>query len=449
MATLFDVAREFESSAAYYQMAAQNALRLFAGTEAEALAQLGLVAAQAIAGAPERRRLELALHESLALALRNQKTHASSEALESHRRVEELSQECGDQMGTFFAHVGMFWSALSTCDFAGARERANECLGISERMADPAVLMQARFLIGYSCLLLAEHVKADQNLRDSIALYDPARDAALVETFGLDVRANGLAFLAMNCWYRGFPGEAQSLMREAVEFARAAQHPMPLSVVLVSHALLCELLDDPREMMTASQEVIEVANKHGLQKNTLFWGKFANGWSMSRLGKPDAGWTLIREAIVEAETIHMSLALPLLSFGLASALLEHGLTEEAAAALEQSLSQAESCGPCEMLSEMYRVKGEILLRSGAAENGEGQLVKALKTARQFGQRSNELRAAMSLGSLYHQQGQTEVARSLLSDVYSAFTEGFETRDLQRAKALMDSFGEVNAHVASV
>lgn len=448
LATLFDVAREFESSAAYYQTAAQNALRLFAGTEAQALAQRGLVAAQAIAGAPERRRLELALHASLALALRNQKTHASSEALESHRRVEELSQECGDEMGTFFAQVGMFWSALSTCDFAGAQERANECLRIAERMGD-AVLMQARFLIGYSSFLLAEHVKADRNLRDSIALYNPARDAALVETFGLDIRANGLAFLAMNCWYRGLPSEAQSLMREAVELARAAQHPVPLSVVLVSHAMLCELLDDPREMMTAAQEVIEVANKHGLQTNTLFWGKFANGWSMTRLGKPDAGWALIREAIVEAETIHMGLALPLLSFGLASALLEHGLTEEAAAAIEQCLAQAEGCGPCDKLSEMYRVKGEILLRSGAAEEGEEHLVKALNTARQFGQRSMELRAAMSLGNLYHQRGQTEAARSLVSDVYSAFTEGFETRDLQRAKALMDSFGEVNAHVTSV
>jgi serine/threonine protein kinase/tetratricopeptide (TPR) repeat protein len=449
LATLFDVAREFECSATYYQTAAQNALRLFAGPEAEALAQRGLVAAQAIASESERRRIELALHGSLALALRDQKTHASSEAVESHRRVEKLSQECGDQMGSLFAHVGMFWSGLSTCDFAAAQERANECLRIAERTGDQAILMQARFLTGYACFNLGEHVKSDQNLRDAIALYDPARDATLVGRFGLDVRANGLAFLAVNCWYRGFPSEAQSLMRKAEELARATQHPVPLSVVLVSHAMLCELLDDPREMMTASEEVIEVANKYGLQKNTLFWGTFANGWSMTRLGKPEAGWALIREAIVEAETIHMSVALPLFGFGLASALLEHGLTEEAATALEQYLPQAERCGPCEKLSEMYRVKGEILLRGGAAEKGEEHLVKALNTARRFGQRSTELRAAMSLGRLYHQRGETAAARSLLSDVYSAFTEGFETRDLQRAKALMDSFGEVSAHVASI
>jgi serine/threonine protein kinase/tetratricopeptide (TPR) repeat protein len=449
LAILFDAAREFECSAAYYQTAAQNALRLFAGTEAEALARRGLVVAEAIASAPERKRLQLALHGSLGLALRNQKTHASSEALESHRRVEQLSQECGDQMGTFFAHVGMFWSALSTCDFPGAQERTKECLRVAEGMGDQAILMQARFLIGYSCFNLAEHAKADQNLRDAIALYDPVRDAALVETFGLDVRANGLAFLANNCWYRGFPSEAQRLMRQAVELARAAQHPVPLSVVLVAHAFLCELLDDPHEMMTASQEVIGVANKHGLQKNTLFWGKFTNGWSMTRLGKADAGWVLIREAIAEAKAIQMSLALPLLGLGLASALLEHGLIEEAAAILEQYLPQAERSGPCDRLSEMYRVKGEILLRSGAAEGGEQHLVMALNTAKRFGQRSNELRAAMSLGSLYHRRGHTEAARSLLSEVYSTFTEGFETRDLQKAKALMENFGEVKAHVASV
>ncbi len=449
LATLFDAAREFEWAAAYYQTAAQNALRLFAETEAEALARRGLLAAQAIAGTPEQKRLELALHGSLALALRNQKTHASSETLESHRRVEELSQECGDQVGALFAQVGMFWSALSTCDFAGAKERANHCLRIAERVSDPATLMQARFLIGYSCFHLGEHLEADQNLRDAIALYDPVRDVALVQTFGLDPRANGLAILALNCWYRGFPTEGRSLMQKAVEHARAAQHPLPLSVVLVSHAMLSELLDDPREMMAASQEVIEIANKHGLQKNTLFWGKFACGWSMTRLGRPDDGWPLIREAQLEAEAIHMSLALPLLAFGLASALLEHERAEEAAGALEQYLPQAEASGPCEKLPEMYRLKGEILLRRGVVQQGEEFLTRALNMARRFEQRSAELRAAMSLGRLYHQRGQTEAAKSLLIGVYSAFTEGFDTADLRRAKTLIDSFGEVSVHVASL
>jgi serine/threonine protein kinase/tetratricopeptide (TPR) repeat protein len=447
LAALFDAAREFESSAAFYQTAAQNALRLFAGTEAEALARRGLVVVQGVTETPERSRLELALHGSLALALRNQKTHASTEALESHRRVKELSQECGDQRGSLFAQLGMFWSALSSCDFSGARERTNECLCIAERMGDPAVLMQTRFLIGYSLFHRAEHPGAEQNLQEAVSLYDEARDARLVETFGLDVRANGLAILALSCWYRGFPDEAQRRMREAVVLARAGQHPVPLSVVLVSHAMLCDLLDDPRSMKTAAEEVIEIANKHGLQKNTLFWGKFALGWSMTRLGEPAGGCALMREAINEAETIRMSLALPLFGLGLASALFENGQSEEAAAAIELYISQAERSGPCERLAEMYRVKGEILLRSGVVEPGEEFLVRALNTARRFGQRSSELRAAMSLGTLHHQRGQREAARSLLSDVYSAFTEGFDTPDLMRAKSLIGSFGEVNAHVA--
>jgi predicted ATPase len=195
--------------------------------------------------------------------------------------------------------------------------------------------------------------------------------------------------------------------------------------------------------------VIAIAHKHGLENNTLFWGKFGRGWAMTRLGNPEGGWPLMREAVVDAEAIHMNLAGPVFGYALASTLLQHGHPDSALAAIERYIPQAEDAGPREKLSEMYRLKGEALLRLGLETQGEEFLSLALETARQFRQKSNELRATMSLASLYRGCGETAQAGQMLSDVYSWFTEGFETPDLRQAKALLDDTLKGNGHVASI
>jgi predicted ATPase len=66
--------------------------------------------------------------------------------------------------------------------------------------------------------------------------------------------------------------------------------------------------------------------------------------------------------------------------------------------------------------------------------------KAIEIARKQQAKSLELRAAMSLARLWQQQGKQHAARNLLSEIYGWFTEGFDTKDLQEAKALLDSLG---------
>jgi predicted ATPase len=61
----------------------------------------------------------------------------------------------------------------------------------------------------------------------------------------------------------------------------------------------------------------------------------------------------------------------------------------------------------------------------------------LDVARRQEARSLELRAAMSLARLWQQQGKRQAARDLLAPIYNWFTEGFDTADLQEAKALLD------------
>ena len=88
-------------------------------------------------------------------------------------------------------------------------------------------------------------------------------------------------------------------------------------------------------------------------------------------------------------------------------------------------------------AEVHRVAGEIALLSPDVVKAEAYFERALVIARQQQAKSWELRAATSLTRLWRDQGKVQQARELLAPIYGWFTEGFDTRDLKEAKALLD------------
>ncbi len=90
-------------------------------------------------------------------------------------------------------------------------------------------------------------------------------------------------------------------------------------------------------------------------------------------------------------------------------------------------------------SELHRVKGELLLsrRGDASEEAEACFRRAIEIARPHGEKSLELRAVTSLSRLLSGHGRREEARRMLAETYGWFTEGFDTRNLKEAKALLD------------
>ena len=117
-----------------------------------------------------------------------------------------------------------------------------------------------------------------------------------------------------------------------------------------------------------------------------------------------------------------------------------GQPEAGLAALSEALTLLETTGERYYEAELYRLKGELLLVHAAAHHAEAETCfrHALDVARHQQAKSWELRAAMSLAHLWQQQGKCTEARELLAPIYSWFTEGFDTADLQEAKALLDA-----------
>ena len=117
-----------------------------------------------------------------------------------------------------------------------------------------------------------------------------------------------------------------------------------------------------------------------------------------------------------------------------------GQTAEGLEALAEALATLAKSGVRWWEAELHRLRGELLLQHAVAqpEEAEACFQQALAVARRQQAKSLELRAAMSLARLWQQQGKRAEAHALLAEVYGWFTEGFDTADLQEAKALLEA-----------
>jgi predicted ATPase len=127
---------------------------------------------------------------------------------------------------------------------------------------------------------------------------------------------------------------------------------------------------------------------------------------------------------------------------LAMAQAELGNFDDAWHCIAEAVSTIEATKERWYEAEINRTAGEIARLSHDLDAGkvEAYFNRALSVARQQQAKSWELRAAMSLARLWRDQGKVQQARELLAPVYGWFTEGFETRDLKEAKALLNELG---------
>ena len=124
---------------------------------------------------------------------------------------------------------------------------------------------------------------------------------------------------------------------------------------------------------------------------------------------------------------------------LATAYAELGRYDDAWSCIGEVINAIETTKETQWAAEVNRVAGEIALKSPQPEavKAETYFGRALAVARQQQAKSFELRASMSLARLWRDQGKVHQARELLAPVYGWFTEGFDTRDLKEAEALLE------------
>ena len=269
---------------------------------------------------------------------------------------------------------------------------------------------------------------------------DPSQLQRLQESQGLNYEVLARAWQSHALWCLGRPDTAFERASHALRLARQLGQPFSQAIAATYLALLQQLRADPATFRRQAEEALELATEF---KATYYraWAAILVAYAET-LGSPEAaGLARLRSAIESFKETGARLRLPYYLALLADAHLRADEADAGLDVVEEALSRGRETNERWWDAELHRLRAELLLAGGAeAAEAEAALRRALEIARGQQAKSLELRAARALAGLWAGSGRTAEARDLLAPVYSSFTEGLETPDLEAARALLSSLG---------
>ncbi|MGH8569745.1 MAG: hypothetical protein ACREXU_17515, partial [Gammaproteobacteria bacterium] len=233
--------------------------------------------------------------------------------------------------------------------------------------------------------------------------------------------------------------------REARARAEALSHPFSLVGEVCSSAFLYTLRRDVQAVQAQAETALALVGEHALP----FWGVFAalaRGWALAEQGQAEEGIAQMRRAMGVWQTLGICCSVPQCLGLLVEAYGRAGQPMAGLTVVAEALATAQRTGERWYDAELYRLKGELMLErldcpvQERAGEAEACFLQAIDIACSQGARLFELRAAMSLARMRQRQGKQEQAYPQLAEIYGWFTEGFETKDLQEARALLETSG---------
>jgi predicted ATPase len=265
-------------------------------------------------------------------------------------------------------------------------------------------------------------------------------------------------FAAWALWFLGQPDQSLARIQETLTLTRELSEPLSLAYALSFAAILHQLRREEGMAQEQAEAAIAVSSEHGLVMFQAM-ATIMRAWALTQQGRTGEAIEQMRQGLADLRATGTELFRPHFLALLAEALDKARQVEEGLRVLDQALAEAHCNGERNYQAELYRLKGELLLnqpkaqvlsRSAKAGHGvseaespaavagpESCFHQSIQIARRQQAKSLELRAVVSLARLHRKSRKREEMRGLLAQIYGSFTEGFDTRDLREAKALLD------------
>ena len=258
--------------------------------------------------------------------------------------------------------------------------------------------------------------------------------------YGQDLGMGSHSALARALWQLGYPDQALQHSQAACTLAQEVAHPYSLVLALVYAATVHQ---HRREVLAAHAQAaaaMTLATEQGFFAERVAWATVLHGWALAMQGQGEAGLAEMRQGLAADLATGSKSWQPYFLGLLAEAYGAGGHPDAGLTALAEALAVLDTTELRSYAAELYRLKGALLLQQAVPDASQAETCfhQALDIARQQQAKSWELRAAMSLSRLWQQQGKRDEARALLAPIYGWFTEGFDTADLQEAKALLET-----------
>jgi TOMM system kinase/cyclase fusion protein len=424
----------------YWQRAGQRASDRSAYVDAIAHLTQGLALLEPLPDTPERARQELAVQMTLGPVLMALKGGGAPEVERVYTRARELCECVGEPTELFRVLWGVWYVYNLRGEHRRARELGEELLSLAQRIQDPDLLLEAHHAVWAILFFAGELAAARPHLEEGVRLYDPQRHRLHAARYtGHDPGVCCRVLTAQSLWLLGYPDQAVASSQVAIEVAQQLAHPYSVAFAMSFAAMLHQCRCEASLTHARAEAILTLGTEQG-NPQVVERGLCLRGWALAASGHEEEGITQIRQALAAYRSAGATRDRPYYLALLAEASAQGGQTIEGLEASAEALALMATSGVRWWEAELHRLKGELLLQRSSAPPGEAESCfhQALAVARAQQAKSLELRAATSLSRLWQQQGKRDEAHQLLAPIYGWFTEGFDTADLQEAKALLET-----------
>jgi predicted ATPase len=439
-----------EKAVSLWERAGQRSLARSALMEATEQFTHALALISTLPGTPALRRTHIKLQVAIITPLIHVKGHAAPEtkAAAEHARLlieqaEKRGEPLKDPLLLFRVLYGFFVVNLVAFDGDVVRELASQFLALAEKQKATVPLMIAHRVVGFSLMATGELAQGRTHFDQSLALYDPANHRSLATLFEADARVSVLCFRCLALWMLGYPKAALADAHHALGEARETGQATALMYALNISAFPLIHCGDYDAASAQLDEAVALTD----EKGAAHWNaeaKVLQGCVFALTGEASNAVQMINSGLSAYRLTGTTLRMPEYLSNLARAYADIGYFDDASRCIVEAMTAVEKVKETWYEAEVNRIAGAVALQSSKRDiaKAEAYFQRALAVARLQQAKSWELRASMSLARLWRDQGKAQQARELLAPVYEWFTEGFDTRDLKEAKALLEELAGV-------
>lgn len=429
-----------------WQQAGERATQRSANTEAIGHFTTALDLLRTLPDTVEHAHQEMALLIALGVPLMATKGYGAAEVAQTYERARTFSRQLGQTTELLPVLSGLCRFYYVRADIVAAQELGEECLRLAGLGKDSDSLLEAHRLLGASLVARGAFKLAREHLEDGIALYNAERSTVLTPKYGTDPGVVCRCHLSYVLWCRGYPDQACAISEQAVTLGRAVAHPLSLAGALFFASTVRLFCRDVAAAEEYAREAVELSIEYGLPF-FIALGNINLGWVLVAQKQSEMGISQMDQNINTLRSAGAKIWRPSHLALLADAYGQTKQCTKGQVVLTEALHEMENSKEYWWEAELHRLNGALILQGSRAQKedneiktAEASLHKSLTVAREQGAKSWELRTAMSLARHWQQRDKRGEARELLAPVYDWFSEGFNSKDLQDAQALLEELG---------
>ena len=437
LAMHFEQGQELGKAVSYLKHAAWNAVQRSAYSEA---LRHTTRAQEILDSIPKRGRASLRQELELLLlrghVLKTTEGWAVEEVEQVYARGRELSKKLPDTPLLLQALWGLIGVTFVRSELGKTQKLAQELLASARKRSDPVHLVASHMELAGIAFMRGKFASARKHFRQADTFYKPTQHRSHVAAFGADLGLFSRIWATHLTWHEGYMDRAYAGAEETLGIARGLSHPFTQVIILAYATMLHQFRRDIDGLEQLAEATITLSSEHGFLYY-LGWAEVLRGWSRATKGAHEEGIADIRRGIQTLQKT-AGVRLPYYRGLLAEVCRCHGLLDEALQSLTDAFAEVRESEEHWCEADLHRLNGELFLSQGMnrGTDAEGCFRRAIGIARHQRAKALELRAVVSLGRLWRDQGRRTKARRLVAEVYEWFTEGFETADLRDAKELL-------------